>query len=218
MKIKLQKVHNKKRILFVIFLSFAAFLGAFVVVSFLVFRFRPVFQEKAECAAKNKANYIINNAVDAAISGINADGFVNIMLGENNEISSINTDTLALNSIKTKIYDNLIRYFAESGSSTVYIPIGSLTKYPALQGMGCKIPVRIVFDTNFSVDFSEKLTDAGINQVYYETYIETVANFDIISALMISETTVTSKIPVSQTLIVGTVPTHYGVLCEDTRR
>ena len=153
-----------------------------------------------------------------ALSGINAEDFVNIMRGENNTISSINTNTIEINSVKTRIYDNLNKYLTQSNNSTVYIPIGSLTKYPLLQGMGYKIPVKIVFDTTFSIDFSENLKDAGINQVYYETYIETVASFDIISALMISETTVTSKIPVSQTLIVGTVPTQYGFWYEDVRR
>ena len=107
MKIKFKKVHNKKKLIFGFFFIFTAFLGSLLVVSFLVFRFRPVFQEKAECAAKNKANQIINNAVTDAISGITTENFVNIMLGENNSISSINTNTIELNSIKTKIYDNL---------------------------------------------------------------------------------------------------------------
>lgn len=209
MKVKLKKVHNKKRIFLGFISLFTAFLGSLFVVSFLVFRFRPVFLEKAECAAKNKANSIINSAVADSLEGINNDDFVDITFGENNIISSINTDTIVLNNIKTKIYDNLLKHLNDSGYATVYIPIGSLTKYPALQGMGYRIPVKILFDTNFNVDFSESLKEAGINQVYYETYIETVANLDIISALMMSETTVKSKIPISQTLISGTVPTQY---------
>ena len=209
MKVKLKKVHNKKRIFLGFFSLFLACLGSFLAVSFLVFRFRPVFLEKAECVAKNKANSIINSAVADSLTGINADAFVNIIFDESNRISTINTDTILLNGIKSKIYDNLIKQLGKSGYATVYIPIGSLTKYPSLQGMGYKIPVKILFDTSFDVDFSETLLERGINQVYYETYIETKANLDIISALIVSETTVTSKIPISQTLIAGTVPTQY---------
>ncbi len=218
MKIRFKRVHNRKRVLFGLFLLFAAFLGCLFILYFLIFRFKPVFQEKAEFAAKNKANLIINNAVTDALAGINTEDFVNIMRGENNSISSINTNTIELNFVKTRIYDNLNKYLSQSNNSIVYIPVGSLTKYPMLQGVGYKIPVKIVFDTAFSIDFAENLKDAGINQVYYETYVEAVASFDIISALMISETTVTSKIPISQTLIVGTVPTQYGFLYEDVRR
>ena len=209
MKVKFKRVHNKKRIFLGLFALFMAFSGSLSIISFFVFRFRPVFMEKAECAAKNRANLIINSAVSESLIGIKNDDFVDITFGDNNIISSINTDTIVLNNIKTKIYNNLLKHLNSSGYATVYIPIGSLTKYPALQGMGYRIPVKILFDTNFNVDFSECLKEAGINQVYYETYIETIANLDIISALMMSETTVKSKIPISQTLISGTVPTQY---------
>lgn len=218
MKIQFKRVHNTKRVFFGLFSLLLAFLGGLVILYFLIFRFKPVFQEKAEFAAKNKANSIINNAVADALLGINTEDFVNIMQGENNSITSINTNTIELNAVKTRIYDNLNKYLSQTNTATVYIPVGSLTKYPMLQGMGYKIPVKIVFDTAFSVDFSEKLKDAGINQVYYETYVETIASFDVISALMISETTITSKIPISQTLIVGTVPAQYGFWYDDVRR
>ena len=218
MKIQFKRVHNAKRVFFGLFSLLLAFLGGLAILYFLIFRFKPVFQEKAEFAAKNKANSIINNAVADALLGINTEDFVNIMQGENNSITSINTNTIELNAVKTRIYDNLNKYLSQTNTATVYIPVGSLTKYPMLQGMGYKIPVKIVFDTAFSVDFSEKLKDAGINQVYYETYVETIASFDVISALMISETTITSKIPISQTLIVGTVPAQYGFWYDDVRR
>ena len=218
MKIKFKKVRRPSNIIFLFFSVVTISAATLFFAYFLIFRFKPVFQEKAECAAKNKANLIINSAVMDALDGINTEDFADIMRSENNSITSINTNTVKLNSVKTRIYDNLTRHLDQTGTATVYIPIGSLTKYPLLQGMGYKIPVKIVFDTTFNVAFSETLKEAGINQVYYETYIVTVANLDIISALMISETTVTSKIPVSQTLIVGTVPNEYGFLYDDIRR
>lgn len=218
MKIRLKRVHNRKGIILAFLYLLLALSGSILVISFFVFRFRPVFEEKAECAAKNKANSIINNAVTEVLDGITTEDFVNIISGENNIISSINTNTMSLNEIKTRLYNSLTNHLKEANESVVYIPIGSLTKYPALQGLGYKIPVKILFDTTFNVYFSKELSDAGINQVYYETYIVASANLDIISAFIMSETTVTSKIPISQTLIVGTVPAHYGFLYEETRR
>ena len=218
MKIRLQKVHNKNKALIVLFSVFFAVSASVLSVCFLIFRFRPVFLEKAEFAAKNKADILINRAVNEAISGLNTEDFVNIIFREDNVISSINTDTIALNGLKAKICDNLAKNLGKSSESIVYIPIGSLTKYPYLQGFGYKIPVKILFDTSFNIDFQETLKDAGINQVYYETYVVASANFDIISALLVSETNVTSKIPISQTLIVGTVPEQYGFWYEGVRR
>lgn len=218
MKIRLKKVHNNSKILFLFFTVIITLSGVMFITAILVFRFKPVFQEKAVCAARNKANAIINSAVTDALDGISTEDFENITYGEQNSVSSISTNTIALNRLKAKIFNNLSKYLNKSNSATIYIPIGSLTKYPALQGMGYKIPIKIIFDTGFNIDFSEALKDAGINQVYYETYIEAVTSFDIISALMVYETTVTSKIPISQTLIVGKVPEEYGFWYENARR
>ncbi|MCR4718818.1 MAG: sporulation protein YunB [Firmicutes bacterium] len=194
------------------FLSFvsAFFASLLLLFLFLIFRFKPVFQEKAEYAAKSKANAILNSAVADVFNGINTDKFVNIITGADNSITSITTNTGELNRIKTQVYKCLKSYSAKSSETTVYIPIGSLTDYPVLQGLGYKIPVKILFDTALEIDFADSLKDAGINQVYYEISVVAVANLDVVSALMTSETAVETKIPISQTLIVGTVPESYG--------
>ena len=209
MKIRLNNGRTGKK-LAALFVCLAAVTAALMLTSFLFFRFKPVFEEKAKCAAKNKANMILNRAVSDAFDGINTDRFVNIITGEGNCVTSVSTDTGELNGIKTKIYDNLKKYSSNSENVTVYIPIGSLTEYPALQGVGYKIPVKVIFDTTMEIDFSELLKEAGINQVYYEISVVASVNFDVVSALVVSETSVTSRIPVSQTLIVGTVPSSYG--------
>lgn len=217
MKIRLKTRHFSKAFAFIIFLS-AFFLGLFLLFFFFIFRFKPVFQEKAEYAAKSKANSILNSAVTDVFDGINTEKFVNIITGEDNSVMSITTNTGELNRIKTQVYERLKSYSAKSSEATVYIPIGSLTDYPALQGVGYKIPVKILFDSALEIDFDDSLKEAGINQVYYEVSVIAVANLDVISALMMSETAVTAKIPVVQTLIVGTVPESYGYGYEISRR
>lgn len=218
MKIKLKGNYRKTKgvALFLFVLAFfSAFLSLF---SFYLFRFKPVFQEKAECAAKNKANAILNSAISDAFDGINTDKYVNIILNNENSVTSINTNTGELNRIKTQIYKNLKAQAEKSGDAVIYIPIGSLTDYPALQGVGYKMPVKIIFDTSIEIDFAESLKEAGINQVYYEISVVATANLDVVSSLFVSETSITERIPVAQNLIVGTVPYSYGSGYEITRR
>ena len=210
MKIKLTGGFRQSRTFAFVVFSFAVITGFVLLFSFFIFRFKPVFEEKAECAAKNKANLILNNAVSSVFDGINTDKFANIITDSDNTVTSISTNTGELNRIKTQIYENLKEYSKNSGDTTIYIPIGSLTNYPALQGVGYKIPVKILFDTTLEVDFAESLKEAGINQVYYEISVIAMANLDVVSAFMMSETSVTAKIPISQTLVVGTVPSAYG--------
>lgn len=216
MKIKLKG--NSSRMFAFITLNFLFFAGLIFLFLFFLFRFKPVFQEKAEYAAKSKANAILNSAVSDVFDGINTDKFVNIIVGADNSVKSITTNTGELNRLKTKVYERLMSYSENSAETTVYIPIGSLTDYPVLQGVGYKIPVKVLFDTALEIDFSDSLKEAGINQVYYEIAVTAVANLDVVSAFMMSETAVTAKIPVTQTLIVGTVPESYGYGYEIARR
>ena len=57
--------------------------------------FKPVFEEKAECAAKNKANLILNNAVSSVFNGISTDKFANIITDADNAVTSISTNIWA---------------------------------------------------------------------------------------------------------------------------
>lgn len=205
-----------KIVVFCVILGFI--ISFFAIFAFIIFRFKPVFEEKAECAAKNKANMILNMAISDAFRGIDTEKFVSILKDNDNNISSITTNTAELNKIKTQIYENLKRYSQNLDNAKIYIPIGSLTNYPALQGVGYKIPIKLLFDTTLQIDFKDFLKDAGINQVYYEISVIAVANLDVVSALMISETSITAKIPILQTLIVGAVPSSYGRGYESVRR
>ena len=216
MRIKLRGNNFNKTFVFLSVIS--GITGLFMAISFFLFRFIPVFEEKAKCAAKNKANVILNSAVSEAFAEVNTDKFIKIATDSDNSVTSINTDTGELNRIKTQIYDSIKKYSIDSDNATVYIPVGSLTNNPMLQGLGHKIPVKIHFDTTLQLDFSDSLKDAGINQVYYEVSVIATANFDVVSAIMISETSVTTKIPIVQTLIAGTVPSSYGYGYEFTRR
>ena len=140
MKIKLTGGFRQSRTFAFIVLSFSVIIGFVLLFSFFIFRFKPVFEEKAECAAKNKANLILNSAVSSVFDGINTDKFANIITDSDNTVTSISTNTGELNRIKTQIYEKLKEYSKNSGDTTIYIPIGSLTNYPALQGVGYKIP------------------------------------------------------------------------------
>jgi len=194
------------------FLFFLLFLIVVLLISYsTLYRFKPVFEDKALCAAKNKANAVLNNAVTDVLSGIDTDEMVNINLNNTSEISSITTNTTKLNLIKSKVYKKIDEYLENSNTTTIYIPIGSLTDFPVLQGIGYRIPIKIVFDTTISMDFSDSITEAGINQAYHETFIIATANIDIISSVLTTSDTVNIDIPISQTLIIGNVPnTYYG--------
>lgn len=209
MKVKLSgRANNMGKFLF--FLIFIIFIAAFIITAvFVLGRFKSVFAEKASHAAKVRGINMLNSAVSDAIDGMNSQEFVNIKTDDNGMITSVTGNTAAMNKLRGAIV-SAADDMAEEGDAIVYIPIGSLTDYPVLQGVGYRIPVRVVLDSVTKVDFNDEFESCGINQVKHSIFMEATAEISAISAAMTSSENVTVKIPVSETVIVGTVPNYYG--------
>ncbi len=208
MKIRLNSNFSKK-LRFVCF--FVAFSLIFTNLFFVVLaRFKPVFEEKASHAAKTTAIDIINKATDDVFFDISSPDLVIIDKGEDGKITSVSADTTEINRLKTKLSKSIQEY-AESGEeSTVYIPIGSLTNFEVLQGFGYRIPVKISTDGFAKIDFDDEFVSCGINQVKHKIYMMVSVQVSVVSSVFARSETVTTEVPVAETVITGTVPTYYG--------
>jgi len=184
-------------------------LALFIFISVLV-RFKPVFQEKAVMLAKVRATEIINTAVIDVFSGIDFDEFVNISKKETGEVMSISADSIKMNKLKAMISQSVSDKAKNDEDYYVHIPLGSLTKYPVLQGMGYRIPIKVSLDGVTKTDFEEEFVSSGINQVKNRIFIVISARISIISSLMTVSEVVSTEVPVSETIIVGDVPNYYG--------
>lgn len=198
-----------KRGLFLLIFSFTLIAFFFLAIAVLA-RFRPVFEEKASTAAKMMATEIINNSAETVFSGTNSSEFVSITTKKNGEIASITADSVGLNKLKTKLSLKIQENAENADSSVIHIPVGSLTSYPVLQGIGYRIPVKIDMDGFSKIDFKDEFIQAGINQVKHKIYAEATVEISVVSAVMTKSETVTAEVPISETVIVGTVPNYYG--------
>lgn len=176
----------------------------------ILLQFKPVFEQKAAHAAKMSAINIINEATNDVFWGISSSQLVNITTNETGQITGVCADTAQMNKLKTKLSLSLQKYTENSDNLKISIPLGSLTPYAVLQGVGYRIPVKIVIDGFSKLDFESEFIQAGINQVKHKIYLIASVNVSVISAAMTKSETVTTEIPVAETVIVGTVPNYYG--------
>lgn len=210
MKIVLHKSFSgsKKLRFFVVFLSFLFFL-VFLSIDILS-RFKPVFEEKISHAAKSEAIEIINNATDDVFSDIDTKELVTILSDDSGRITSLSANTIEINKLKNELSKCIHKYTENAESSIVKIPIGSLTDFAVLQGVGYRIPVKIATDGYAKIDFDDEFVSAGINQVKHKIYMTISVKISIISAVMTKSELVATEIPVTETVISGVVPNYYG--------
>lgn len=207
-------VLKKRRVFFQKILGLIIFLGVITILgmSFLAIltHFKPVFQEKAVILARLRATEIINSAVVDVFSGIESCDFVNISKNNNDEISLISANSVEMNRLKATVSKTVSEKAKSEDDYYVHIPLGSLTKYPVLQGMGYRIPIKVSLDGITKTDFKEEFMSAGINQVKSRIYIIVSARISIVSSIMTVSEVVSTEIPVLDTIIVGNVPNYYG--------
>lgn len=189
------------------------FAGVFVIMiaaaSYVLAGLDNVFRDKAVHAAEMRAASVLNVAMSKAAEKMDGSDFVNIVTDGDGKVSWIGTDSDLMNRYRNIMQSEILKSVG-SEESIVYIPVGSLTNYPVLQGAGYKIPVRVVFDGVAKVDFEGEFTDAGINRVLHRIYITAEAEISVISSAVTLNKTVSASVPVCETVIAGEVPKYYG--------
>jgi len=200
-------IFRNKPVLFVILLIIAVFTMVFFGI---LSRFKPVFIEKASHSAKVHAIDIINKSTDSVFSEISSKDFVIINQDNNGKITSISADTIEINRFKAKLSKSIQEQTKCVGESLVHIPIGSLTDFAVLQGVGYRIPVKISADGFAKIDFDDEFVSCGINQVKHKIFMTVSVRVSVISSVFTKTETVTTQIPVAETVISGTVPNYYG--------
>lgn len=209
MKIVLRKGYGGNKLRFFAFFILFFLIFMCIAVS-IAARFKPVLEEKVSHAAKMKAIQIINDASESVFAGIDTNELVTISSGENGKITSISANTIEMNKLKTELSKSIHKYAQNAEDLVVKIPIGSLTDFAFLQGLGYRIPVKIATDGFAKIDFDDDFVNAGINQVKHKIYMTVSVNVSVISAVMIKSEAVTAEIPVAETVISGVVPEYYG--------
>ena len=87
--------------------------------------------------------------------------------------------------------------------------MGSITNSKLLSGRGPDIKVRIIPVGSVSTDFSDEFIQAGINQTRHKIYLELKTQVRIIVPLGSDIINVSTRVPITDTIIVGDVPDSY---------
>ena len=198
---------NKLRFLVVVILALSVFIAILIAV---LGRFKPIFIEKASHSAKTQAIDIINKATDDVFFDVSSLDFVIINQDNEGKITSVNADTIEMNRLKTKLSKSIQEQAKATEQSLIYIPIGSLTNIAVLQGVGYRIPVKVSTDGFAKIDFGDEFISCGINQVKHKIFMTVSVRVSVISSVFTKTETVTTQIPVAETVLSGTVPNYYG--------
>lgn len=203
-------------------LAFIVFILLIVYFS-LIFetRIRPVIFTVAEAKANSIAIKVINDEVGKTLFQEDAEysNLVSLKTDGEGRVTALTSNVVEINRLKSKLSVNIQESLSKIEVMKSAVPVGTLLSSGLLSGYGPAVPLRIVPMGYASINITDSFTQAGINQTRHEIQLVVTANMRVLLPLSSTSTQVSTKVPIAQTVIIGTVPGTYtnvdGVKNED---
>lgn len=172
---------------------------------------KPYIRDVAENCVVNAASDEILSAVNAELCEYGEDftSFVILEKDVGGNITAIRTNMALMNGLKNRIMKRVSAELLSMDEKTLSVPLGSMF-FPSFFGIsGPYLKTRIVALSSSDSAIESKITEAGINQAQQTITIHVQVLLNLITPVGTQTASVTSDIPVAETVIVGLVPNAY---------
>lgn len=174
-------------------------------------RVRPLLKEMAAVQAAYITNIAVNEAAEEVLAreDISYDDFISLNRLDDGTVSSMTSDIREMNNFKTEISKEVQNKIMEYCEREVSIPIGTLTGIDLLSGRGPRVKMKIELYGNVNANLKSTFEDAGINQTRHQIICDVNVGVSAILPVCSSYTEVESSFTVSETVLLGDVPSSY---------
>ena len=174
-------------------------------------RLWPVARDLARTQVMNTASDLINDAIlEQIMDGqIQYDRIVYFEKDLNGRITALKTNMAEVNRLKTETLNIINDQILAEDSDHFGVPLGSLILPEFFSGRGPQIPVRILAIRNSDANFLSDFTEAGINQTLQQLTMDVLVDVTVLVLGQTETFTVSSRMVVAETIIVGDVPATY---------
>lgn len=178
---------------------------------------KPTIIAMSEAKVEYIAVLAMNNAVSQILgSNIKYTDLTDVLTDKDGKISMIQYNTILINTLARETSTVAQDEIRSLGAEGIKVPLGSITKSKLLSGRGPDIKVKIIPVGSVSTDFSDEFKQAGINQTRHKIFLTLKTQVRIVVPLGSDIIDVSTKVPISENIIVGDVPdTYVNVADED---
>ena len=194
----------------------AVLLAISVLITVCFYKMRPVILRYAESAAETLLLDASNKAILDILNeqGVSYNDIVTLSREESGRVTSLETDIVKINSLKSLISNRLSGIIAGKEYYDLYIPLGTFFSSVYTSGYGPKMHFKMQLTATARVNFSHEFKAAGINQVLHIVMVD----MDISGSLVITGysggISVSNAAMAAQTIIVGTTPEAFTNVIE----
>lgn len=172
---------------------------------------QPMIGRIAVSRVSNQVSRIMSAAVNDAVSEgeVAYDRLISFQTDSEGRVSAISSNMAEFNRLQTLIDDSILQRLGELSTSTLSIPVGTLSGVTLLSGRGPAVEVKMQSVGSSSSRFENEFTSAGINQTKHRVVLHVEVSVSVLLTGFRTATEVSGDYVVAETVIVGSVPETY---------
>lgn len=203
-----ERAGEKRQFFFSLVLGLAL---AFFLLRWFDIALRPQLIALAETQVQNQLVHIADQAVSQTLSeqSLSYRDMVYLETGPDGTISTLSTDTIRLNALKTEIMERIVTQAETLNSHSLGIPLGALTGADLLAAFGPKLPIQVVSVASAEGALQNQFVSAGINQTLHRLTLEVTLTAKLLLPGGVVEAPFSIAVPIAETVIIGQVPQTY---------
>jgi len=180
--------------------------------------YKPYITSQAVGRANNLLQTLVNNTVIQTLEDGQYGSFVNILRDDAQKIVGIETDVVKINEFKSLYISRISEKLKSIQNEKFGIPILAFLNNPFLSWCGPAIYINVVPIGTINADIKNSFTSVGVNQTKHQIDLYFKTDVVIIMPALEISHSVSSTVPVAQTVIVGEVPQSYtNVVASDDK-
>lgn len=179
-------------------------------------RIQRIFMEYAVNLCEDSAIQEINNLMEEEVFSNPAacQDMVVLEHDTENRVTALRTNIFAIGRMKSRLVNGLFERLGDLEHTTVEVPLGTVFAPHFLTGKGPSLDIGMAGMGQMSAEFVSAFSSAGINQTRHNIIIEIHAGFRILTPLGGKDIEIVTNYPVTDTVIIGTVPEQYMYIDE----
>ena len=173
---------------------------------------KPTLLSKCEANLKLFVQDALNSAIADAADKDLYDNIINYSYSPDGKIAAYSANMLTGAKIRSSIGKYITDAVKAERETLLRFNMGLLTGIPFLYSIGPEFKVLIDGFTYSEINVSSEFTDAGINQTLHRICLEVECISHIKAPFMNEKISTETKIPISETVLIGDVPDAYTVI------
>ena len=206
--------HNYKRKFSYILISITSILLAILILVFCLFEFkaRQLIHNLVGNELEIQAMSSIDSAVSHVLEELEPDykSLICINKAEDGTISSLSTDTIAINKLKSELSLEITNQIRNDRKVTAGVPIGAFTGLVLLSDIGPDLHVSLTMGGSVITTIKSEFSSAGVNQTIHRIYLYVDADVSLTCPIIDYDCRFETVYELCQTVIVGATPSVFA--------